>query len=283
MAFSTRFAPSPTGRLHIGHARSALIGWARARAAGGAFHLRIEDIDAARCRPEFDAAILDDLAWLGIDWDGPVWRQSMRGAVYAAALDRLRNLGVVYACTCSRADIAAASVAPHGAAGPVYPGTCRDRGAAASLAAGQPYAWRLDIARADALTGPLTWHDAAAGEIAARPRDGGDIVIGRKDVGTSYHLAVVVDDAAQGITEVIRGSDLFLATHVQRLLQALLGLPAPAYRHHPLVLGADGKRLAKRDGATSLGALRAAGTDAAALRARLLETVEDCAFVAVLE
>ncbi len=268
---TTRFAPSPTGRLHRGHAASAHAAWALARAAGGRFVLRIEDIDTTRCRPEFEAAILADLAWLGLDWDGPVWRQSQRGPVYREALDRLVAMGLAYPCFCTRADIAAAASAPHGPEGPLYPGTCRglDPATSAARQAVEQPAWRLDVAGALARTGPLRWHDAHAGWQAADPLAGGDIVIARRDIGTAYALAVVVDDAAQGVTDVVRGVDLFAATHVQVLLQALLGLPTPRYHHHGLVLGADGKRLAKRDAGETLAALRAAGVAPAAVLAGL--------------
>jgi glutamyl-Q tRNA(Asp) synthetase len=262
---TTRFAPSPTGRLHRGHALSALTAWAMARKAGGLFVLRIEDIDTTRCRPEHEAAILEDLAWLGLDWDGPVWRQSERGPAYAAALAQLVGQGVAYPCFCTRADIAAAASAPHGPEGPLYPGTCRTLDPAtraARLAQEQP-AWRLDVAAALAITGPLDWHDADAGWQQAAPQLLGDIVIARRDVGTAYALAVVVDDAAQGVTDVVRGRDLFEATHSQRLLQALLGLPTPRYHHHALILGSDGKRLAKRDAGETLAAWRDAGHSAA--------------------
>ncbi len=272
MAYATRFAPSPTGLLHLGNAFSALFGHDRARAAGGAFCLRIEDIDRGRCRAEFDAAVVTDLAWLGIAWDGPVLRQSERLPVYAAAIDRLRAMGLEYPCFCTRADIAAATIAPHAdGAAPVYPGTCRRLSAAerARRMAVEPFAWRLDVAAALARTGPLDWHDALAGWVRADPLAGGDIVVARKDVGASYHLAVVVDDSEQGVTEVVRGADLFAATHVQRLLQALLGLPVPSWCHHPLVRGPDGARLAKRHGAPTLAALRAGGADPAAVRAEL--------------
>jgi len=264
----TRFAPSPTGWLHRGHALSALTGWRLARANGGRFLVRIEDIDAARCRPEYEAAIFEDLAWLGIDWETPVWRQSERGTAYAAALDRLKALGVVYACRCTRADIAAAVAAPHGPAGPIYPGTCRGRGLGGGGGA-EGLAWRLDVGKALGLTGRLEWHDAVAGRVMAAPAAMGDFVVARRDLGTAYALAVVVDDAAQGVSDVVRGADLFDATHGQRLLQALLGLPVPRYHHHPLVLGPDGKRLAKRDGGETLRSLRAAGTSAAAVIAGL--------------
>jgi glutamyl-Q tRNA(Asp) synthetase len=264
----TRFAPSPTGLLHRGHALSALTGWRLAKAGGGRFLVRIEDIDTARCRPDYEAAIFEDLGWLGIDWEVPVWRQSQRGAAYAAALDRLKALGVVYACRCTRADIAAAVAAPHGPAGPVYPGTCRGRGLGGGGGA-EGLAWRIDVAKALALTGPLDWQDAAAGRVVATPALLGDFIVARRDLGTAYALAVVVDDAAQGVTDVVRGVDLFDATHGQRLLQALLGLPTPRYHHHPLVLGADGKRLAKRDGGETLRSLRASGASAAAVIAGL--------------
>lgn len=272
---TTRFAPSPTGLLHRGHALSALLAWQLARRSGGRFVLRIEDIDTTRCRPEHEAAILEDLAWLGLDWDGPVWRQSQRTPVYAQALDRLVALGVAYPCFCSRADIAAAASAPHGPEGPVYPGTCRHLPAAERqrrLASDRP-AWRLDVDAALAITGPLDWHDAGAGRVVADPAAGGDFVVARRDIGTAYALAVVVDDAAQGVTDVVRGRDLFEATHAQRLLQALLGLPTPRYHHHALLLGPDGRRLAKRDAGETLRALREQGITAARIIASLpLET-----------
>ncbi|WP_197041992.1 tRNA glutamyl-Q(34) synthetase GluQRS [Sandarakinorhabdus oryzae] len=275
LPLTTRFAPSPTGLLHRGHALSTLLAWRLARAAGGRFILRIEDIDTTRCRPEYEAAILEDLAWLGLDWDGPVWRQSARGPVYAEALDRLVAMGVAYPCFCTRADIAAAASAPHGPEAAIYPGTCRHLAPderARRLPQETP-AWRLDVAAALAITGPLAWHDSFAGLQAADPAAQGDFVVARRDIGTAYALAVVVDDAAQGVTDVVRGVDLFEATHGQRLLQALLGLPAPRYHHHKLVLGADGKRLAKRDRGETLAALRAAGTDPAVLRAALIDPV----------
>jgi glutamyl-Q tRNA(Asp) synthetase len=268
---TTRFAPSPTGLLHRGHAFSAVLAWRLARAGGGRFILRLEDIDTTRCRPDFEAAILADLAWLGLDWDGPVWRQSERAGQYRAALDRLVAQGVAYPCFCTRADIAAAVAAPHGPEGPVYPGTCRHLAAdeRARRLASQTPAWRLDVAAALAISGPLTWHDSRAGLQQADPAAGGDIVVARRDVGTAYALAVVVDDAAQEITDVVRGEDLFAATHAQRLLQALLGLPTPRYHHHPLILGADGRRLAKRDAGETLQGWRAAGRTAEALMASL--------------
>ena len=271
MTVVSRFAPSPTGRLHLGHAFSAVRAHDLARAAGGRFLLRIEDIDAARARPAFVDAVVEDLAWLGLSWDAPPLHQSGRLAIYAAALDRLRGRGLAYRCFCTRAEIAASASAPHGSDGPVYPGTCRilDPAESAARAAREPHCWRLDMAAALAQAGALEWRDAAAGIVPARPGGQGDVVLARKDVPTSYHLAVTVDDAAQGVTDVVRGHDLFEATHVHRLLQALLGLPSPRYHHHPLLLGPDGMRLAKRAGSASLAALRAGGADPAALVAAL--------------
>jgi glutamyl-Q tRNA(Asp) synthetase len=266
----TRFAPSPTGYLHLGHAHSALVGWRRARAESGRFLLRIEDIDPARCRPEFEAAILEDLAWLGLDWDGPVRRQSEHLADYEAALERLRVMGLLYPCFCSRKDIAAAVTAPHGPEGPVYPGTCRNLPtelARARQARGEPYALRLDVAKARTLTGPLTFQDEGAGVVAANPESLGDVVLARRDAPASYHLCVTLDDHLQGVTLVTRGTDLFHATHIHRLLQAVLDLNVPTWAHHLLLTNAAGERLSKRDGAASLQALRRAGRSAAEVRA----------------
>ena len=261
----TRFAPSPTGRLHLGHALSAIRAHALARAAGGRFLLRIEDIDLARCREDHVATILADLDWLGIRWDGPVVRQSSRLALYAAALDRLQAQGLVYPCFCTRAEIAASASAPHGSDGAVYPGTCRSlRGADLS----RPHCWRLDMARAVALAKPLSWTDHGS-TVMADPAAQGDVVLARKDAPSSYHLAVTVDDADQGVTDVVRGVDLFAATHVHRLLQALLALPTPRYHHHALLTDDRGERLAKRTGAPSLAALREAGEDGRAIAAAL--------------
>lgn len=277
----TRFAPSPTGRLHLGHAFSALTAWDQARAAGGEFILRIEDTDRGRCRPEFEAAICDDLAWLGLRWPAPVLRQSEHLARYAAALDRLAAMGLTYPCRCTRADIRAALSAPQeGAAhlapgGAAYPGTCRGRRMSDATPGD---AVRLDLDRAlervGALgrlgfeeTGPARpgWHELDAGALRRRV---GDVVLGRKDIGAAaYHLAVVVDDAAQGITHVVRGEDLWEATALHRLLQALLGLPAPVWRHHRLIRDAEGRRLAKRDDARAIGRYRANGLTPAAVRA----------------
>lgn len=270
---TTRFAPSPTGRLHQGHAFSAQIAHDFARSRGGRFLLRIEDIDAGRAREEHVAGIFEDLAWLGIGWDGPVVRQSARLPLYAAALARLGAIGLTYPCFCTRAEIAASASAPHGPEGPRYPGTCRRLPQAVrARRSGEPHAVRLDMAAAVARAGPLAWHDATAGVVVADPLPHGDVVLARKDAPTSYHLAVTVDDAAQGVTDIVRGVDLFAATHVHRLLQALLDLPTPRYHHHPLLTGPDGRRLAKRDGAQSLAELRASGFDpgwiVAALRAR---------------
>lgn len=272
----SRFAPSPTGRLHLGHAFSALCAHDLARAHGGAFLLRIEDIDPTRCRAEHVAGILDDLRWLGLDWEGEPVFQSQRLPLYAEALDRLKAAGLVYPCFCTRAriaaEIAASAAAPHGPDGPLYPGLCRalsDGERAARIAAGEAHAWRLDAAKAAATTGPLDWHDAAAGAVQATPAIHGDVVLARKDAPTSYHLAVTVDDAAQRVTDVVRGQDLFAATHVHRLLQALLGLPTPRYHHHRLLTDEKGERLAKRAGSPTIASLRAYGADPAALVARL--------------
>lgn len=272
----TRFAPSPTGRLHLGHAFSAIQAHDRARDGGGRFLLRIEDIDQGRCREAFVEGILEDIRWLGLHWDGPVVRQSSRLGHYAQALQRLKDEGLAYPCFCTRgeiaAEIAASGAAPHGPDGPVYPGTCRGLTGverAARLAA--PHAWRLDMAAAVERAGPLQWQDEIAGPVVARPEMFGDVVLARKDAPTSYHLAVTVDDAAQGVTHVVRGEDLFAATHVHRLLQALLGLSVPVYRHHRLVTDADGRRLAKRDHAATLADLRAGGTDPAQIVTALRE------------
>jgi len=264
----TRFAPSPTGLLHLGHAFSALFAHDKAKRAGGRFLLRIEDIDQRRARPEFEDAIMMDLAWLGLAWDGPVRRQSEHFDDYASPLDRLRSRGLLYPCFCTRGDIRAeieaAGLAPHevpaGPDGPLYPGTCRGLGEGARerlIAEGRAYALRLDMAaaRAECPDG-LGWRDGAAGPVRAAPEIFGDVVLARKDTPTSYHLAVTVDDALQGVTLVTRGRDLFAATHVHRLLQALLGLEVPAYHHHRLLTGADGKRLAKRDQEAAAGKQR---------------------------
>jgi len=325
MLITSRFAPSPTGRLHLGHAYSAVRAHDLARARGGRFLLRIEDIDTTRSREDYVNGIEEDLAWLGLGWDGPILRQSERMPLYAEALDRLREQGLIYPCFCTRAEIAASASAPHGPEGPTYPGTCRalsEEERAGRM--GEPHCWRLDMPRAmdvaaslplpfrggglgvgNAASGEsqasptstqrqvnsaphcsghaggmtdlmllkergyLSWHDASAGWVQADPLAAGDVVLARKETPTSYHLAVTVDDAAQSVTDVVRGVDLFEATHVHRLLQALLGLPTPRYHHHPLLIGPDGKRLAKRNGAKSLNELRAGGTDPMQLLAAL--------------
>jgi len=269
----TRFAPSPTGRLHLGHAYSALFAERAAREAGGRFLLRIEDIDRARCRPEFEARILEDLAWLGLAWDGPVRRQSEHTDDYRAALDRLAVEGLTYPCFCSRkeieAEIARAGSAPHGPSGLIYPGTCRslpDDERRRRIEAGSPHAIRLDVGRALERSGPLFWHDRARGKVAAEPAIEGDVVLARRDAPTSYHLAVTVDDQLQGVTLVTRGADLFAATHIHRLLQAILGYETPDYHHHPVRTNDRGERLSKRDGAASLSSLREAGRSPADVR-----------------
>jgi glutamyl-Q tRNA(Asp) synthetase len=265
-AVVTRFAPSPTGYLHLGHAYSALLGWRAARDAGGRFLLRLEDIDRTRCRPEFAAAILEDLAWLGLDWDGEVRVQSAHFADYRAALERLQAAELLYPCFCTRAaikaEIAGAAAAPQGPEGPLYPGTCRALDAAERahrIAAGESFALRLDIGAALARRGPLFWEDERVGRVAADPARFGDAVLARKDTPASYHLAVTVDDALQGVSLVTRGEDLFQATHIHRLLQALLDLPVPRWRHHPLLTDAGGRRYAKRDRSLTLRALRETG------------------------
>jgi len=276
-----RFAPSPNGFLHLGHALSALINFEMARAAGGRLLLRIEDIDAARCRPEYEDAIYQDLAWLGIAWEEPVRRQRAHFDDYRAALARLDALGLVYPSFESRGEIARLVAErerqapwprdPDGA--PLYPGNARALPPAERrrrIEAGAPYALRLDMAAALARTGALTWSETGCGgeaaTVAATPQAWGDVVLARKDTPTSYHLAVVVDDAGQGVTHVVRGRDLLEATAVHRLLQVLLALPAPCYHHHRLILDADGQKLSKSTRATALRALRAAGASAADIR-----------------
>ncbi|ARJ66247.1 tRNA glutamyl-Q synthetase [Magnetospirillum sp. ME-1] len=270
----TRFAPSPTGELHLGHAHSALFAFAEARKAQGRFLLRIEDIDRTRCRPEFTQGIFEDLAWLGLEWERPVRIQSEHFDDYRAALDRLDSLGLLYPCFCTRKDIArevdGAGHAPHGPDGPLYPGHCRHLSAserAERTASGQPFALRLDMAEASRRAGPLSWRDRERGEQAARPELFGDVVLARKDTPASYHLAVTVDDALQGVTLVTRGVDLFEATHVHRLLQALLDLPTPGYAHHRLLTDEHGRRYAKRDRSLTLRALRDAGRTPQEVRA----------------
>jgi glutamyl-Q tRNA(Asp) synthetase len=257
----TRFAPSPTGRLHLGHAYSALLAHDYAREREGAFLLRIEDIDPGRTRAEFVDGILEDLLWLGLEWDDEILYQSERLQLYAAALERLKAADLVYPCFCTRADIAASAAAPQGPEGPVYPGTCRGLAKPDLMV---PHAWRLDVGKATAKAGPLYWKDDHT-EVQAEPGRFGDVVLARKDAPASYHLAVTIDDADQGVTDIVRGRDLYACTDVHRLLQALLGLPTPIYHHHALLQDASGERLAKRHNAPTLAALREAGTDPAAL------------------
>ena len=278
----TRFAPSPTGYLHLGHAFAALTARDIAQRNAGRFLLRIEDIDKGRCRPEFEQAIYDDLTWLGVRWLEPVLRQSERFGAYRAALEQLRSRALLYPCFCTRAEIAAeigrAAEAPHGPEGPIYPGTCRTLEPSERtlrIQTGAPYALRLDVHKAAALTGPLTFEEQGCGPrgelglIAVEPLLFGDVVLARKDTPTSYHLAVVVDDAFQGVTLVTRGNDLFSATHVQRLLQALLQLTAPAYAHHRLILDESGKKFSKRDQAVTLRSLRDSGVRLEDIRQRV--------------
>ncbi|CDO36772.1 MULTISPECIES: tRNA glutamyl-Q(34) synthetase GluQRS [Novosphingobium] len=255
----TRFAPSPNGPLHLGHAFAAVVAHDLARERGGEFLLRIEDIDGARSRPEFVDEFFRDLEWLGLPWDGEVVYQSRRLDRYSEAGEALRRMGLLYPCRCTRAEIAAAAT-DVGPDGPIYPGTCRSR-------AVDPHgaAWRIDMARASALAGPLTWIDEPAGAQEARPERFGDVVLLRKDLPASYHLAATLDDAADGITLVTRGADLFAASHVHRLLQALLGLKVPSWHHHALLVEPDGRKLAKRRGSPSLGDRRRAGEDGRAL------------------
>lgn len=276
MSVTARFAPSPTGLLHLGHAHAALFAWHAARQAGGRFLLRIEDIDASRCRPAFTSAILRDLAWLGLDWDGAERVQSAHLPDYRTVLDRLAARRLLYPCFCTRADIAremaAATTAPHQPDGaPRYPGICRHLSGAERarrIAAGEAYALRLDMAAALATLGTkLSYTAHGAGERACDPEPFGDVVLARKDIAASYHLCVTHDDAAQSVTLVTRGADLEPATALHRLLQTLMGWPAPAYAHHPLLTDAAGRRLAKRDGAASLASLRDAGHGPAEARA----------------
>jgi glutamyl-Q tRNA(Asp) synthetase len=286
MNFVTRFAPSPTGRLHLGHAYSALLAHDTARREGGSFLLRIEDIDHTRCRPEYEAAIREDLAWLAIDWPEPVRRQSDHFADYAVAIEKLRRLGVLYRCFLTRREIAEQAMsAPHapgeGADGVIYRGPATPMSEdeeQSRLARGESYAWRLSTIRSQDLLGEqfarleFRERDEATKverAVAAHPELHGDVVLARKDTPASYHLCVVHDDALQGVTHVIRGADLRDATHVHVLLQKLLGLPQPIYTHHRLLIGEDGKRFAKRDRSLTLAALREAGLSPADIRDRI--------------
>ncbi len=273
----TRFAPSPNGPLHLGHAYAAIVAHDRAHADGGEFLLRIEDIDGVRSRPELAAEFRDDLAWLGLTWR-EVPAQSTRIAAYRDAFASLLTMGLVYPCVCTRSDVARAATR-LGPDGPVYPSTCLRRG----VAPGRDVVWRIDMEQAADLAGPLTWRDERRGGQNARPDLFGDVVLWRKDVPASYHLAATIDDAADGVSVVTRGADLFAASHVHRLLQVLLGLPEPVWHHHPLLVEADGRKLAKRRGAPALGDRRRAGEDgrsvAAELRATLFDTglsLSDC-------
>jgi len=277
---TTRFAPSPTGHLHRGHAFSALTAAEVARRGRGKLLLRIEDIDATRCKPEYEASILEDLAWLGLKWEQPVRRQSEHMADYDRALEKLRAKGLVYRCFRTRKDIAEAAVsAPHGPAEPFRGGPIHPNEEDRWLSEDKPFAWRLSLDAAKEALGPrvhtLFFREDGEGsgrehgKIKARPELAGDVVLARKDVGVAYHLAVVVDDALQGVTHVVRGNDLFEATYTQRLLQAALGLPTPTYHHHRLLLDAQGRRFAKRDKAETLRAIRERGVTAAELRAEL--------------
>ena len=279
--FATRFAPSPTGRLHKGHAFSALTAWSAAKAAGGRFVLRIEDIDPTRCRPEYEAGILEDVAWLGLDWETPVRRQSDHLDDYAAVIESLRARGLLYRCFRTRKDILnAIGDAPHGAMEAVRPGPHPAEEEARLLASGAPFAWRLSLDRARDALGEAVWNgmtfveegegpDGETGPLPVDPAAAGDVVLARKDTGVAYHLAVTHDDALQGVTHVIRGQDLFAATPVQRLIQTLMGWPAPTYRHHRLLAGPDGRRYAKRDRSVTLAELRAGGLTAETLRDEL--------------
>lgn len=265
----TRFAPSPTGRLHLGHVLAARVAHSLAREAGGTFLLRHEDLDGPRVREEFYHGIEEDLKWLGLDWDGEPLRQTQRIPAYDAALDVLRERNLVYPCFCTRREIqeewARIGAAPQGPEAPVYPGICRNLSEAArqeKIRSGAPYAWRLDSEKAAALTGPLTFRDLRFGDISVNPRLLGDVVLARKDIGTAYHLAVVVDDAFQEITHVTRGEDLLGSTHVHRILQTLFGFPEPVYLHHPLVLDEHGNRLAKRNDSLAIATLRERGMTA---------------------
>ena len=266
MDFVTRFAPSPTGLLHLGHAFSALNAFDAARAASGRFLLRIEDIDQGRTRPEFEAAIFEDLAWLGLSWEEPVWRQSARMHAYQNALQDLAARGLIYRCFKTRKDIAEASAnAPHGPSDVFRGAPLPADEEARLLDSNAAFAWRLAMDKAISETGPLLFEDET-GRVKAEPEQHGDVILARKETPTSYHLASVLDDAAQGVTHVIRGEDLREAAHLHVLLQALLGLKQPVYAHHRLILGADGKRLAKRDAAMSLRSLREAGKSADEIR-----------------
>ena len=266
----TRFAPSPSGNLHLGHAYSAAIGHARTRKSGGKFRLRIEDLDQTRCKPEFVDGIFEDFRWLGLEWDEPVLVQSQRTAAYEDALEELKKRDLVFACFCTRADIAQSLTAPHGDAATSYPGTCRTLPDDPQRRSTTPHCWRLNSAKALKVAGLPSWKEADGQSFGAKETDIGDAILARKDAPASYHLSCVVDDAESGVTMVVRGADLRASTPVQRLLQLLLGLPEPTYLHHPLVAHEDGRRLAKRDLAPTLASMRESGVDGAQLAADLL-------------
>ncbi|MCJ8191018.1 tRNA glutamyl-Q(34) synthetase GluQRS [Sphingomicrobium aestuariivivum] len=267
----TRFAPSPTGHLHLGHAYSLARGL-KAIAWGGEIRLRIDDLDATRCRPEYVTALHEDMDWLGVSFDGPVMVESERVAAYDEALEGLRRRGLLYPCFCTRKDIEAALAAPHGDPGAYYPGTCRDLPDDPARREAEPHSWRLDHEKALALTGGLpSWQDHEGTMHFAQPADLGDAILARKDAPAAYHLACVLDDAAQGVTLVTRSADLAGSTPIQRLLQQLLGLPEPRYLHHRIVVNGDGKRLAKRDQAPTLRQMRADGVDGPALLDALMD------------
>ncbi len=271
--YVTRFAPSPTGLLHKGHAYSALLAHEAAKNNDGRFLLRIEDIDTTRCKPEFTEAIYEDLAWLGLAWEHPVRVQSQHFSDFKSALSTLKSEGLAYPCFCTRKEIqdeiAASNSAPHGPEGPVYPGICKklsDTVRQAKVASGLAHAWRLDLdATLAKISAPITWHDELAGDITATPEMLGDVILARKDTPTSYHLSVVIDDALQDITHIVRGQDLFHATHIHVVLQHILGLPTPIYHHHKLLVDSDGVRFAKRNKSVTLKSLREQGTEVGAL------------------
>jgi glutamyl-Q tRNA(Asp) synthetase len=265
----SRFAPSPSGRLHLGHAFSAVVGHQRAASSGGEFRLRIEDLDQTRCRAEFVDGIFEDLRWLGLSWTEPVLFQSQRTAAYADAREALRSRGLVYACFCTRADIAQSLTAPHGDAATSYPGTCRALPDDPERRTNTAHCWRLDSGKALSLAGLPSWKEADGRQYEASERDIGDAILARKDAPASYHLSCVVDDAASGVNLVVRGADLRASTPIQRLLQMLLALPEPQYLHHGLVGHSDGRRLAKRDQAPTLAAMRESGVDGRDLAAGL--------------
>lgn len=283
MSIRTRFAPSPTGKLHLGHALAARVAHTLAKSHGGTFLLRHEDIDGARVKEEYYGGIEEDLKWLGFIWDESPIRQTGRISKYDTALDTLRDLGLVYPCFCTRKEIrdewARMGAAPQGPEGPIYPGICRELSPAVreqKLNAGVPCAWRLDTCKAAKIAGSLTFQDLHAGITTANPEMLGDVVLSRKDIGTAYHLAVVVDDAEQNITHVTRGEDLFNSTHIHRLLQHLLKIPTPVYFHHSLVVDEKGERLAKRCDSKSIASFRSEGLSASDILAMMDDVYLPC-------